>query len=70
MAFVLYMLQNPNAQRQAQQEVDQVVGTERLPTFEDEKDLPYTQAICEEILRCDFQFYHPDIIGLFFPPEI
>ncbi|KLO10806.1 cytochrome P450 [Schizopora paradoxa] len=51
MAFVLYMLQNPDAQRCAQQEIDQVVGTERLPTFEDEENLPYTRAICEEILR-------------------
>ena len=51
MTFVLAMLKNPEAQRTAQLEIDRVVGVDRLPTFEDRENLPYIQALCEEILR-------------------
>lgn len=57
MTFVLAMLKNPEAQRRAQQEIDQVVGQDRLPTFEDEHKLPYTQAICVEVLRYEKKQY-------------
>lgn len=51
MTFVLGMLKNPEAQRQAQLEIDRVVGKDCLPTFEDMENLPYVRAICEEALR-------------------
>ncbi|KLO13432.1 cytochrome P450 [Schizopora paradoxa] len=51
MTFVLGMLKNPKAQRLGQSEIDRVVGFDRLPTFEDKDNLPYVQAICEEVLR-------------------
>ncbi len=51
MTFVLAMLKNPEAQRLAQLEIDRVVGTDRLPTFEDKENLPYVQALCAEVLR-------------------
>ncbi|KLO06827.1 cytochrome P450 [Schizopora paradoxa] len=51
MSFVLAMLKNPEAQRLAQLEIDRVVGNDRLPTFEDKENLPYVQALCEEVLR-------------------
>ncbi len=51
MSFVLAMLKNPEAQKLAQLEIDRVVGTDRLPTFGDEADLPYVQALCAEVLR-------------------
>ena len=35
------MLFHPAAQRKAQQEIDAVVGQDRLPTFEDRASLPY-----------------------------
>ena len=35
--MVLY----PEVQQRAQEELDRVVGRDRLPTVEDEKDLPY-----------------------------
>ena len=58
MTFVLAMLKNREAQRQAQIEIDSVLGHERLPTFSDLSDLPYLSAVVKEVLRyvllCDF----------------
>ncbi|KAK5998055.1 Cytochrome P450 monooxygenase CLM2 [Cladobotryum mycophilum] len=50
-SFVLAMLRFPEVQRKAQKEIDQVVGTERLPQFQDRKSLPYIEAIVKEIAR-------------------
>jgi cytochrome P450 len=36
---------------QAQAELDKVVGSDRLPTFDDEEDLPFIRAIVKETLR-------------------
>jgi len=49
--FTLYMLQHPDAQQKAHEELDRVVGRKRLPEFEDKGSLPYIQAICKEALR-------------------
>lgn len=49
--FILMMLQNPAVARKAQEEIDRVVGSKRLPTWEDEKDLPYLRATIKELLR-------------------
>ncbi|SCV44927.1 related to O-methylsterigmatocystin oxidoreductase [Fusarium fujikuroi] len=49
--FVLAMLLFPDVQRKAQQEIDSVVGTERLPQFEDRDNLPYVDALIKETLR-------------------
>lgn len=35
----------PDIQKRAQDELDRVVGRNRLPTVEDEKNLPYIRAI-------------------------
>ena len=45
------MLVNPECQRLAQEEIDRVVGKERLPTFEDRPSLPYIECVVREILR-------------------
>lgn len=45
------MLLYPEVMRKAQAELDDVVGCERIPTFEDQKDLPYVEAIIKELLR-------------------
>ena len=42
------MLMNPAAQ--AQDVIDRVIGTDRLPIF-DEPNLPYVSALSEELLR-------------------
>ena len=49
--FFLLMSLNPQAQRRAQAEIERVVGTDRLPTVDDQKDLPYTMALIKEVLR-------------------
>jgi hypothetical protein len=45
------MLLFPNVQKRAQEEIDRVVGMKRLPTFDDEPDLPYVAAVLKEVLR-------------------
>lgn len=45
------MLNNPEAQRKAQEELDRVVGQDRLPTFQDMPDLTYVNAIVKETQR-------------------
>ncbi|KAG8986997.1 hypothetical protein FRB90_003647 [Tulasnella sp. 427] len=49
--FILAMSLFPNAQKQAQVEIDQVIGSGRLPTLEDLPNLPYMQAVVLETLR-------------------
>jgi cytochrome P450 len=49
--FVLCMLLNPEVQYHAQQEIDRVIGADRLPTFSDRESLPYVNAILTECLR-------------------
>ncbi|PPQ90149.1 hypothetical protein CVT25_012460 [Psilocybe cyanescens] len=49
--FLLAMMLHPEAQRKAQQELDNVVGTDRLPTFEDRERLPFIECIFKEVLR-------------------
>lgn len=39
----------PEIQKKAQEELDSVVGRSRLPTVEDEKNLPYCHAIIKEV---------------------
>lgn len=41
----------PEIQRRAQKEVDEVIGTERLPILSDRGSLPYVEAIVLELLR-------------------
>ncbi|PFH47460.1 hypothetical protein AMATHDRAFT_50287 [Amanita thiersii Skay4041] len=49
----------PEIQAKAHEELDRVVGHDRLPTVEDEKDLPYIHAIIKEVERC----YNPFWLG-------
>ncbi|KAJ7137205.1 cytochrome P450 [Mycena epipterygia] len=49
--FVLAMLFNPEAQKQAQLEIDTVIGPGQLPHFNDEQSLLYLSALVKEVLR-------------------
>ncbi|CAL1703516.1 unnamed protein product [Somion occarium] len=49
--FFLAMLMHPEAQKKAQQELDRVVGPDRLPDVDDRASLPYTEAVIKEVLR-------------------
>ena len=51
MHFLLLMMENPAIMRRAREEIDAVVGDERLPTFSDRPALPYIEAIMSEVLR-------------------
>ncbi|CAE6451763.1 unnamed protein product [Rhizoctonia solani] len=49
--FVLAMLLFPECQSKAQAEIDRVIGTSRLPTFEDRDQLPYITNLINEVMR-------------------
>ncbi|KAH9926315.1 cytochrome P450 98A3 [Epithele typhae] len=49
--FFLAMAMYPDAQRKAQEELDRVVGPDRLPDFSDMQSLPYLGALLKELLR-------------------
>ncbi|KAH7253445.1 cytochrome P450 [Fusarium solani] len=52
--FFLAMSISPDVQRKAQDEIDRVIGKDRLPTLADRPSLPYIDAIVKEVLR-----WHP-----------
>lgn len=45
------MLLWPDKQKKAQEEIERVVGKDRLPTFDDRENLPYTEAVMKECMR-------------------
>ncbi|KAK7681811.1 hypothetical protein QCA50_015158 [Cerrena zonata] len=49
--FILCMMCHPDTQRRGQDEVDKVVGPERMPQMEDIANMPYVQAIIKEVHR-------------------
>ena len=51
MSFVLCMLLHPEVLRNAQKEIDQVIGNDRLVDFEDQDSLPYFNYVLKEVLR-------------------
>lgn len=44
----------PEVQKRAQEEIDRIVGTDRLPTVADREKLPYVDSVVKEVLR-----WHP-----------
>ena len=46
------MILYPKVQQEAQQEIDEVVGSDRMPEWEDRENLPYIRGIIEESFRC------------------
>lgn len=49
--FLLLMILHPEVQNRAREEIDAVVGRSRLPSHEDQPNLPYTEAVLKEVLR-------------------
>lgn len=45
------MILYPEVAKRARTELDEVVGIDRLPTFEDRSSLPYTNALVKEVFR-------------------
>ncbi|KAF1952599.1 cytochrome P450 oxidoreductase OrdA-like protein [Byssothecium circinans] len=52
--FFLAMTAFPDVQAKAREEIDRVVGPDRLPGFQDRDKLPYIEAVIKETLR-----WHP-----------
>lgn len=50
-SYVLGMLHYPEWQEKVQKEIDDVVGTDRPPRFEDWPNLPVVRASMKEALR-------------------
>ncbi|KAM5356841.1 hypothetical protein ACJ41O_003487 [Fusarium nematophilum] len=49
--LMLACLLFPDVVKQAQDELDRVIGKDRLPSFDDQSDLPYIRAMIKEVLR-------------------
>lgn len=49
--LVVFMLRNPEAKRQVQEELDSIVGRNRMPKHEDLKYLPNTESTILEVMR-------------------
>ena len=45
------MVENPRVWKCAQEEIDTVIGIDRLPEFDDRHSLPYVDAIVRESFR-------------------
>jgi cytochrome P450 len=54
--FLLAMLHHPHVYRKAQEEIDRVLGHERLPVLADRGSLPYFEAVLMELYR-----WHPPL---------
>lgn len=46
-----YMLHYPEVQKNVQEEIDAVVGQNRLPDLNDRQSMPYTEATLREVMR-------------------
>lgn len=51
MSFMLAMTLHPQELKKLQEELDRVVGAERMPTLEDMPSLPGVRAVVKEVLR-------------------
>ena len=58
-AFFLPMVLFPEVQGKSRAELDAVVGSERLPSFNDRDPLPQTNAVWKEVLRWYVPFLRP-----------
>ena len=47
---ILYMIRNPNVQRKVQEEIDNVIGTSRLPENNDRQRLKFNLKINTDII--------------------
>jgi cytochrome P450 len=50
-AFILAMILHPDVFAKAQAEIDGVVGSDRLPDFQDRNSLPYVESVVKEVYR-------------------
>jgi cytochrome P450 len=58
LTFMLMVIIHQDAQKKAQEELDRVVGRDRLPDFSDLPHLPYLGALVRESIRYDFLLFY------------
>jgi cytochrome P450 len=51
LSFILVMTLYPDIQAKVHEEIDRVIGQERLPDYTDQESLPYLEACRKELLR-------------------
>jgi len=51
LAMVMVMVLYPEVQKKARREIDEVVGSQRLPGFNDRDSLPYLECVLRELYR-------------------
>lgn len=49
--LVVFMLRNPEAKKQVQEELDSVIGRQRMPEYKDIQFLPNTESTILEVMR-------------------
>ncbi|ODM96383.1 Cytochrome P450 2D9 [Orchesella cincta] len=49
--LIMFMILHPEIQKKCHEEIDMVIGRSRFPSINDNEKLPYTQAVCLEVLR-------------------
>ena len=47
----LYLMRHPDVQDKVREEINRVIGKERLPSLSDKQLMPYTEAVIQEIQR-------------------
>lgn len=50
-SVILALLMFPEVLQRAQEEIDRVVGTDRIPNFKERTNLPYVDGIVKEAWR-------------------
>ena len=60
--FVIALLQNPESQRKAQEEIDRVIGGDRMPILDDFERLPYVKALVREVSRRSCMIVHTSLL--------
>lgn len=49
--MIYHLVNNPDVQRKVHEELDRVVGPDRVPTIEDRENMPYFWAFIKEVMR-------------------
>jgi hypothetical protein len=52
LSMILSLVAFPQTQKKAHEEIDRVIGQDRAPRLEDFDNLPYCQALINEVHRC------------------